>query len=81
MAEALVKSDFIGKEEPAGVRPFTLLRRPTARTGLVAWLTTVDHKKIGLMYGFFAIVFFLVGGIEALIIRTPSERTSEPSWR
>ena len=70
MAEALVKSDFIGKEEPAGVRPFMLLRRPTARTGLVAWLTTVDHKKIGVMYGFFAIVFFLVGGIEALIIRT-----------
>ena len=70
MAEALVKSDFIGKEEPAGVRPFTLLRRPTARTGLVAWLTTVDHKKIGVMYGFFAIVFFLLGGIEALIIRT-----------
>jgi cytochrome c oxidase subunit 1 len=70
MAETLVKSDFIGKEEPAGVRPFTLLRRPTARTGLVAWLTTVDHKKIGVMYGFFAIVFFLLGGIEALIIRT-----------
>ncbi len=70
MAEALVKSDFIGKEEPAGVRPFTLLRRPTARTGLVAWLTTVDHKKIGVMYGFFAVVFFLLGGIEALIIRT-----------
>ena len=39
MAEALVKSDFIGKEEPAGVRPFTLLRRPTARTGRVAGLT------------------------------------------
>jgi cytochrome c oxidase subunit 1 len=70
MAETLVKSDFIGKEEPAGVRPFTLLRRPTVRTGLVAWLTTVDHKKIGVMYGFFAIIFFLLGGIEALLIRT-----------
>lgn len=70
MAEALVKSNFIGKEAPAGVRPFTLLRRPTAKTGLMAWLTTVDHKKIGVMYGLFAVIFFLLGGIEALIIRT-----------
>src|SRR5204862_5765595 len=30
---------------------------------------TVDHKKIALMYGTTALVFFLVGGIEALLIR------------
>ena len=44
--------------------------RPTAKTGLVGWLTTVDHKKIGMLYGGFAIMFFLIGGLEALMIRT-----------
>ncbi len=39
------------------------------RSVLVDWLTTVDHKKIGIMYGTSAFIFFLVGGLEALIIR------------
>jgi hypothetical protein len=34
-----------------------------------AWLTTVDHKRIGILYGTSAFAFFLVGGIEALLIR------------
>jgi cytochrome c oxidase subunit 1 len=38
-------------------------------TGLLSWLTTVDHKRIGILYGVSAFVFFLIGGIEALIIR------------
>ncbi|CAM2768927.1 cytochrome c oxidase subunit I [Rariglobus hedericola] len=46
-----------------------LLTRPTAKTGIVSWLTTVDHKKIGLLYGMSALFFFLVGGFEALLIR------------
>ncbi len=46
-----------------------LFTRPTAKTGLVSWLTTVDHKKIGLLYGISALFFFLVGGFEALLIR------------
>tara|TARA_B100000959_G_C14985319_1_gene625318 strand:- start:1188 stop:3008 length:1821 start_codon:yes stop_codon:yes gene_type:complete len=33
------------------------------------WLATVDHKKIGTMYGLVAFFWFLVGGIEALLIR------------
>ena len=60
-----------------------LLTRPTAKTGLISWLTTVDHKKIGMLYGISALFFFLVGGVEALLIRlqlavptTPSSRTS-----
>jgi cytochrome c oxidase subunit 1 len=40
------------------------------RTGIRDWLTTVDHKKIGIMYGVSALFFLLVGGLEALIIRT-----------
>jgi cytochrome c oxidase subunit I len=38
--------------------------------GLWAWLTTVDHKKIGLMYLASIALFFLVGGILALVLRT-----------
>ena len=33
------------------------------------WLTTVDHKKIGLMYIAYALVFLLVAGLEAVLIR------------
>ncbi len=33
------------------------------------WLTTVDHKKIGLMYIAYALVFLIVAGIEAMLIR------------
>src|SRR5690625_2481399 len=38
--------------------------------GLRAWLTTVDHKKIGLMYLGSTTFFFFVGGILAIILRT-----------
>jgi cytochrome c oxidase subunit 1 len=34
-----------------------------------SWLTTVDHKRIGILYGTSAFIFFLIGGIEALIMR------------
>lgn len=44
--------------------------RPVARTGIISWLTTVDHKKIGFMYGYAALFFMVIGGIEALIIRS-----------
>src|SRR5512143_1562663 len=37
-------------------------------TGLWSWITTVDHKRIGILYGATAFLFFLMGGIEALII-------------
>jgi len=39
-------------------------------TGLWSWITTVDHKRIGIMYFVTALVFFFVGGVEALLIRT-----------
>jgi len=46
------------------------LRRSWAEpTGLVAWLATVDHKRIGLRYGVTAAGFFLAGGIEAAVMR------------
>ena len=46
-----------------------IFRRPVSSTGWRSWLFTVDHKRIGIMYGAAAVGFFLVGGIEALAIR------------
>ena len=46
-----------------------LLDRPTAKTGVWAWMTTVDHKKIGILYGATAFLFFIIGGLEAIAIR------------
>ena len=37
--------------------------------GVLGWITTVDHKKIAIMYLFTTFFFFLVGGIMALLIR------------
>jgi cytochrome c oxidase subunit I len=42
---------------------------PRQRRAWIDWVTTVDHKKIGIMYMVTAFVFFLVGGVEALLIR------------
>src|SRR5688500_9107514 len=59
----------------------TATRTPTARpeivmrgyregpTGWLGWLSTTDHKRIGLMYIAVALVFFVVGGAEALLMR------------
>jgi cytochrome c oxidase subunit I len=34
------------------------------------WLFTTDHKRIGIMYIFLGIMFFFIGGIYAILIRT-----------
>jgi cytochrome c oxidase subunit I len=47
-----------------------VLRRPVARTGWQSWVMTVDHKRIGILYLTTAFAFFLVGGLEALLMRT-----------
>lgn len=41
-----------------------------AKKGLMSWLVTVDHKRIGVMYLAAVVLFFLVGGIFALLVRT-----------
>src|SRR5215468_3066296 len=33
------------------------------------WVTTVDHKRLGILYVAYALVFLVIGGVEALIIR------------
>src|SRR3712207_8143859 len=45
--------------------------RPTsdAGTGLRSWLATTDHKRIGILYLYTSLFFFLWGGLEAGVIR------------
>src|SRR5882762_4132949 len=42
--------------------------RPLAAK-LHEWVTTVDHKRLGILYILYALVFLVIGGIEATIIR------------
>ena len=42
----------------------------TPRTGWTSWLTTTDHKKIGILYLGTVMLFFVVGGVEAMLMRT-----------
>ncbi len=60
------------------------LPRTATPTGLWSWITTVDHKRIGILYLVTSAVFFLLGGIEALIIRSqlavPSNTLVSPDF-
>ena len=42
---------------------------PSFGANVWSWVTTTDHKRIGILYGVSAFVFFLFGGLEALLLR------------
>ena len=42
---------------------------PPLVSRLHQWITTVDHKRLGVMYILYALVFLVIGGIEAAIMR------------
>ena len=44
----------------------TVRPRPT---GWTSWITTTDHKRIGILYLWTVAVFFVLGGVEALLMR------------
>ena len=48
--------------------------RATKTAVLWSWLTTVDHKRIGLLYGVTAFIYLMVGGLEAMIMRAQLAR-------
>jgi cytochrome c oxidase subunit I len=51
-------------------RPEVLVHGPDVpQTGWLSWLTTTDHKRIGLLYLFATFLFFIMGGVEALLMR------------
>ena len=41
----------------------------TTDQGLLQWISTVDHKQIGIMYLWMAMLFMLIGGLEILLVR------------
>jgi cytochrome c oxidase subunit 1 len=50
-----VAEEYVSSEKPAG---------------LLRWLTTVDHKDIGILYGFYAIIALVWGGLAVMLMRT-----------
>src|SRR6266480_4687046 len=56
---------------------------PERRAGWIDWVTTTDHKKIGILYLYTTAFFFLVGGVEALLMRiqlgTPDNTFLDPA--
>src|SRR5262249_22322096 len=61
-ASAVMSTNTIAVSEfPPAARPLTLR--------LHDWVTTVDHKRLGMLYVLYALVFLIVGGIEATIMR------------
>ena len=56
--------------DPRASRPAHHLPRVRGpHDGWTSWFTTTDHKKIGIMYLYTVLVFFVLGGVEALLIR------------
>jgi cytochrome c oxidase subunit I len=51
---------------PEVTRPLPQVGEPE---GLLSWVASIDHKQIGIMYLLASLAFFLVGGLEALIMR------------
>src|SRR3954470_6297166 len=53
----------------AAVSPAYAYTGEASKSGIWSWLTTVDHKRIGALYMYTALLWFLVGGVEAVIMR------------
>jgi cytochrome c oxidase subunit I len=72
-------------ERKRPIRPAEVLVHdlPRPRAGWIDWVTTTDHKKIGILYLFTTAFFFLVGGVEALLMRiqlgTPDNTFLDPA--
>ena len=60
--------------EPPADKPLGAFTRPQGGNGWKDWLFTVDHKKIGIMYGAAGLLFFVIGGIYALFMRLQLSR-------
>src|SRR5271155_4455965 len=54
--------------EAMAIRAAEASGKPWVET-LHEWVTTVDHKRLGVLYIFYALVFLVIAGIEAIIMR------------
>ena len=52
----------------------------TFKRGIISWLFTLDHKRIGVMYLAAVLVSFFVGGVMALLVRTKLLFPGEVAW-
>src|SRR5436309_816918 len=66
MATVEQRPQILPELAPARVPP---AERPY-RTTIFEWLTTTDHKKIGILYMINSFLFFILAGLLALYIRT-----------
>ncbi len=53
----------------AAAPPYTETKQHVEDNSVWSWLTTVDHKRIGVLYLVSALIFFMLGGLEAAIMR------------
>jgi cytochrome c oxidase subunit 1 len=60
-------AELIDIPEPAAPIPGLSI---SSGQGLLQWISSVDHKMLGIMYLMVALLFFIIGGIEALLMRT-----------
>ncbi len=54
---------------PTVPEPTTPLPALGSPNGLLVWISSVDHKQIGIMYMAASLIFLLLGGVEALLLR------------
>ncbi|HWI08905.1 MAG TPA: cbb3-type cytochrome c oxidase subunit I, partial [Solirubrobacteraceae bacterium] len=70
-------------DTPALVPEITAHEVKPEPRGWVSWVTTTDHKRIGIMYIVTTFAFFILGGVEALLMRvqlgTPDNTFLTPS--
>src|SRR4051812_241243 len=45
------------------------VHEPREYSGILSWVLTTDHKKIGIMYLIFTLTFLASGGLLALLVR------------
>ncbi|MBG6107890.1 cytochrome c oxidase subunit I [Frigoribacterium sp. CG_9.8] len=65
-APAPTVGDTVGSADTRQVRPSSVGPKGNI---LVGWITTTDHKRIGYLYLFTSFLYFLLGGVMALVIR------------
>ena len=66
---ALSRYPTIGRVASGSAEEAALARTWETKPGLLGWLSSVDHKEIGMRYIVTAFLFLLLGGLEALVMR------------
>ena len=67
----------ISRQPSKPVAETGLIQRPTWKTGLWSWLTTIDHKRLGILYLLSGFFFLGVGTIESFLIRLQLARPEQ----